>query len=96
MRRLIWVFAVLMGRSDSSHAALFFFFFFQQTAKSESGYAHAQIHMDIRCSHGRSDSSHTSVLFSNRQQSPDKAARMRRLIWIFAVLMGVLTALSLW
>ena len=71
MRRLIWVFAVLMGHSDSSHAAVFFFFS-QQTAKSKSGYAHAKAHMDIRCSHGRSDGSHTSVLFSYRQQSPDK------------------------
>ena len=45
--------------------------------------------MGIHCSHGRSDSSHAAVLFfSNRQQSPDQAVQMTRLIWVFAVLMG--------
>ena len=49
MRIFIGVFAVLMGRSDSSHDAGLFF---QQTATSKSGCADAQAHMGIRCSHG--------------------------------------------
>ena len=42
----IWVFAVLMGHSDSSHAAVLSF---QQTAKSRSGCEDAQAHVDIHC-----------------------------------------------
>ena len=91
MRRLIWLFAVLMGIV----IAMIVIFFFKQTANSRSGCANAT---KYRSSHGRSDSSHTAVFFcffSNRQQIPDQAAQMRKLIWIIAVLIGVVTALTL-
>ena len=48
MRRLILAFAVLMGRSDSSHAAVLF----SNRQQSPDQAADAQAHTDIRCSIG--------------------------------------------
>ena len=60
-------FAVLMSIVTGLKLRFFFFFFFfffvLQTAKSRSGCTDAQAYMDIRCSQGRSISSHAAVLF---------------------------------
>ena len=73
------------GRSDSSHAAVLFFPTNSKVQirlrKCAGSYGYSLFSCGVR----------TPVMFwrtfFNRPRIPDQAARMRRLIWIFAVLM---------
>ena len=88
MYRLIRVFSVLTWRRDKGdkcsiklniNQTSFCCGNFQQTAKSKSGCADAQSHMDIRCSYvAKRQLTFCGAFLFIRQQSPDQAARIRR------------------
>ena len=84
MRRLTWVFAVIMWRKDSSHVAAVHFI---QQRKPDQTARMRRLTWVFAVIMWRKDSSHVAVHFI-QQRNPDQV-RGYEGSWIFAVLMYV-------